>query len=58
MYIRNFERAFPVNREDGTMENEESKKQSNIKIIVELLMKESPERVSELLVFIENYLSQ
>lgn len=38
--------------------DENAEKQNNIKIIIELLAKESPERVSEILVFIENYLSQ
>lgn len=40
------------------MENEESKKQANIEIIVELLEKQQPERVAEILVFIKTYLSQ
>lgn len=37
--------------------NNEDTKQKNIKIIIALLEKESPNKVSELLVFIENYLS-
>lgn len=40
------------------MNDEEAKKQQNIQIIVELLTRESPEKVSEILIFIENYLSQ
>lgn len=36
----------------------ESKKQADIKMIVELLGREQPERVAEILVFIKTYLSQ
>lgn len=35
----------------------ETIKQQNIEIIIELLEKESPDKVSELLIFIQNYLS-
>lgn len=38
--------------------DDELKKQNVIKIIVEILEKESLERVVDVLVFIENYLSQ
>lgn len=40
------------------MKNEESKKQRNIQIIIELLARESPEKVAEILIFIKNYLLQ
>ena len=35
-----------------------NRKQQDINIIVELLKKESPERVRDVLVFIRNYLSK
>lgn len=40
------------------MSNEEHNKQQNIKIIIELLNYASAEKVSEILVFIKNYISQ
>ncbi len=40
------------------MSSEEYKKQQNIRIIVELLQKESSEKVKDLLVFIRSYLSK
>lgn len=40
------------------MENEEKTKQKNIKIIIELLKKEPPDKVFEILIFIQSYLSQ
>ncbi len=39
------------------MTNEETAKQKNIEIIIELLRRESPEKVAEILIFIQNYLS-
>lgn len=39
------------------MGNDEYKKQQNIKIIIELLEKESLEKVLEILTFIRSYLS-
>lgn len=39
------------------MTSKEAAKQNNIKIIIELLEKESPNKVAELLIFIQNYLS-
>ncbi len=38
--------------------SEEYKKQQDIKFIVELLQKESPGKVREILVFIRSYLSK
>ena len=38
--------------------NEEIKKQESIEIITELLLKEPPDRVFEVFVFIQTYLSQ
>ena len=40
------------------MSGEEYKKQQDIKIIVELLKQESPERVRDVLIFIQSYLSK
>lgn len=40
------------------MTNEEKSKQKNIKIIIELLKKEQPDKVSEILVFVRTYLSK
>lgn len=40
------------------MSSEEYKKQQNIRIIVELLQKESSEKVKDILVFIRSYLSK
>lgn len=40
------------------MKNEEYKKQQDIKTIVELLQKESSEKVRDILVFIRSYLSK
>lgn len=40
------------------MTSEENKKQQDVKFIVGLLQKESPERVREILVFIRSYLSK
>ena len=40
------------------MSGEEYKKQQDIKIIVELLKQESPERVRDVLIFIKSYLSK
>lgn len=39
------------------MEHDETTKQKNIEIIVELLMKAQPNKVYELLIFIKNYIS-
>lgn len=39
------------------MKSDECQKQNNIKKIIELLEKEKPEKVEEILTFIENYLS-
>ena len=39
------------------MTNEETAKQKNIEIIIELLRRESPEKVAEILIIIQNYLS-
>lgn len=38
------------------MDSQDLKKQSNIKIIIELLEKATPEKVAEILVFVKNYL--
>ncbi len=38
------------------MRNDEHKKQQDIRFIVELLQKESPERVRAILIFIQTYL--
>ena len=38
--------------------NDENKKMENIKSIVELLTRETPEKVSEILAFIKSYLSK
>lgn len=40
------------------MKNEEYKKQQDIKVIVELLQKVSSEKVRDILVFIQSYLSK
>ena len=40
------------------MKNEEYKKQQDIKTIVELLQKESSEKVWDILVFVRSYLSK
>ncbi len=40
------------------MKNEEYKKQQDIKAIVELLQKVSSEKVRDILVFIQSYLSK
>ena len=40
------------------MKNEEYKKQQDIKTIVELLQKESSEKVRYILVFVRSYLSK
>ncbi len=40
------------------MKNEEYKKQQDIKTIVELLQKESSEKVRDILVFVRSYLSK
>lgn len=40
------------------MDSKESKKQKDIETIVELLKKDTPEKVSEIKVFIQTYLSQ
>ena len=40
------------------MSGEEYKKQQDIKIIVALLKQESPERVRDVLIFIQSYLSK
>lgn len=40
------------------MKNNETQKQELIKLITKLLMKESAEKVLELLIFIETYLSK
>lgn len=40
------------------MDKDERKKQQNIKIIAELLSKESSEKVAEILVFVKSYLSK
>lgn len=45
-------------KEGVCMIKEENKKEDNINIIIELLKKESAEKVSELLIFIRYYLSQ
>lgn len=37
---------------------EEHKKQQDIKYIVEILQRESPERVRDILVFVRDYLSK
>lgn len=39
------------------MDSKESKKQKNIETIIELLKKDTPEKVSEILIFVVNYLS-
>lgn len=38
--------------------NSDCKKQKDINIIIELLQEESPEKVREILVFVENYLKK
>lgn len=40
------------------MNSEEHKKQQDIKFIIELLQKESSEKVRDILVFIQSYLSK
>ncbi len=40
------------------MNDEEYKKQQDIKFIIKLLQKESSERVRDVLIFIQNYLSK
>lgn len=40
------------------MDNEEYKKQQDITLIVELLQKESSEKVRDIVVFIRSYLSR
>lgn len=40
------------------MSSEEYKKQQDIKFIIELLQKESPEKVRDIVVFIRSYLSK
>ncbi len=40
------------------MTSEENKKEQDVKLITELLQKESPERVREILAFIRSYLSK
>lgn len=40
------------------MSNEDHKKQQDIKFIVELLQKESSEKVRDILIFIQSYLSK
>lgn len=40
------------------MSSNESKKQQDIKLIIQLLQKESSEKVREVLVFIRSYLSK
>lgn len=40
------------------MSNEDYKKQQDIKFIVELLQKESSEKVRDILIFIQSYLSK
>lgn len=39
-------------------EEKESKKQENIKTIIQLLTKTSAKKVAEILIFVKNYLSQ
>lgn len=40
------------------MSSEEYKKQQDIKFIIELLQKESPEKVRDIVVFIRSYFSK
>ena len=48
---------FPVVHGGRYMDNKESKKQKDIENIIELLKKDTPEKVSEILICVINYLS-
>ena len=58
MKSRNFEECSCWERRDLHMNKDDNKKQQDINFIVELLQKESLDKVREVLVFIQNYLQK